>query len=237
MLGPATETYGVNKVTFIAVALPALFCVYLVAVAWESRSGEPSTALVVVTLVVVGGFGWLLYWLATVKVSLHPEGLSYHSWRGTQEMRWDEVEHFFYRAAKRSVNFIPIGTYYHFILKDRLGNKISFGNRIQSPRDVGQRLIEQTYQPLLAKMIDRLNNGEELDFGPIKVSRPNGLTVRKTFRNAQIPWDQLAEYRMDSGQFYLFKVGQKWGLGKRIGKIPNAFVLLGLLDTLYGRSA
>ena len=43
------------------------------------------------------------------------------------------IERFGYEAIKRSINFIPIGTYYLFRLRDAEGNKIRIGNRIERP--------------------------------------------------------------------------------------------------------
>ena len=57
----------------------------------------------------------------SIRVTLHSDGISYQSLFGEKEMRWDAMERFYYGATKQSVNFIPVGTYYHIKLVDAEG--------------------------------------------------------------------------------------------------------------------
>lgn len=211
------------------VSLIALAIVYFAL----NQRGDVGTVGWAVSLVAVGAVAWLFYWLFSLNVSLHPEGITYQSCLGAKEMRWDEVEKFYYSATRQSVNFIPIGTYYGFRLISKDGRKISFGNAIQRPGVAGNKLIELTGKPLFQRLADLYNAGTELDFGPIKLSRDGGFRLRRLFRWKQLPLNQVASYRIDAGRFYIFKVGQKYASGFAINQIPNAFVLLVLLDSIY----
>lgn len=238
MLSPPLHTFRANKVTVVCVAVFALFELLVVLSTHEpGRSNSPDWTSWTFTGAFLAVMAFLFLWLLSVRVSLHPEGISYQSFLGSKEMQWIDVERFYYGATKRSINFIPVGTYYHFKLIDRQGNKISFGNRIERPAELGSHLINHTYALLFAKAADLFNSGVELDFGPIRLSRERGLRIKKLFGFKEIPLDQVADYRMEHGYFYIFKVGQKRTTGPPTREIPNAFVLLGLLNALYERPA
>lgn len=227
MLGPPLDTFKPNKVPLVVVVLVALPIGFLLTIPTAERGARIFWASVLAVLVL------LFVWLLSLRVSLHQEGISYHSLLGEKEMRWDELEKFYYTAAKHSVNFIPIGTYYWFKLIDVHGRKLSFGNRIEHPSELGAKLIEHTTGSLLPKAADWYNNGVELDFGPLRISRPGGVKRKKWVGFKEIPWDQVASYAINEGRFYIWQVGEKRTSGYRLGKVPNAFVLLALLDEIF----
>lgn len=237
MFGTAMETYkGGGKALVFAVIL-ALIVRWFVRIALSDST--PMTPVDwVVSLAAVGAVAWIFYWLLSIRVSLHPEGIVYQSCLGSKEMRWEEVEKFYYSATRQRVNFIPVGTYYTYKLVGAGGKKISFGNRIARAGEAGTRLIELTGKPLFQFLADLYNSGAELDFGPIKLQRERGFRMKRHFRRWQeLPLNQVASYRIESGNVYIFKVGQKYSGGFAISQVPNAFVYLALLDAIYQPAA
>jgi len=241
MLGPPLEVFKGNKATLIATVaiyglIASVFCAPAVTPVFPPGFAI-YVGILLSPLVLIGG------WLLSIKVQIHPDGISYHSWFASKEVRLDELERLYYSSVKRSVNFIPIGTYYQFKLVDSNGNKLSFGNRVERPGVLGQKLIQHTLGPLLNKAARSLQSGQEADFGPIRASREHGLKVKKSAwlglksRIEEIPWDQVAEYRIEKGHFFIFRVGQKRATGHPISQVPNAFVLLALLDNIYKPAA
>ncbi len=232
MLNPALETLQGNKYLLGAFGVVAVLSL-LVFDLQAAHDKQDWTAVSVWLLLLGLGFAWVF----SVRLSLHPDGISYQSLLGAKEMRWDDVERFYYSARRQSVNFIPVGTYYNFKLVDREGRKLRFGNRVASTGEVGTKLIQFTFKPLLQKMAQRFDAGEEIDLGGITLSRTNGIMVKGLFKNKQLPLDQIAEYRIEKGHLYVFKVGDKRVNGVPINGIPNVFVLVGLLNIIYGRPA
>ncbi|MGD0922942.1 MAG: PH domain-containing protein [Terriglobia bacterium] len=237
MLSSPRETYGPNKIVLAVVALLGLGGLYLAYAVRDPKTDALTPGLLV--LVLVAPFVAIFIWLLSVGVTFHEDGITYKSWFGTREIRWGDVERFYFRAAKRSINFVPIGTYYYFKLRDRQGGRLSFGNRIAHPSEVGAKLIEYTFKPLLTTAAQAFDSGAELDFGEIRVSRGHGLKVKKPARWYQIgtrveeiPWNEVADYRIADGCFYVWRVGQKRTTGPEISRVPNAFVLKGLLDAV-----
>jgi len=184
-------------------------------------------------LVILALLAAALAWLFSLRVSIYSYGISKQTWFGSKQIRWYDIERFYYSATKRSVNFIPIGTYYSFKLVDREGNKIALTNSVERPSDLGQRLISSTFEPLYRKAAQLFDSGVELEFGPIRLSRDRGLKIKRLFTNKEIPLNQVSEYRIDKGHFYIFKKGEKRTTGPAISRIPNAYVLLGLLNAIY----
>ncbi|MGB0035391.1 MAG: DUF6585 family protein [Candidatus Acidiferrales bacterium] len=232
MLQPETETYRGNKITLTVTILVTLLVAYGVFLLLSERE-TLSLQKVLFCAPALGVPAFAVFWLFSLRVSLHPDGISKESFLGRKEMRWDDVNSFFYAATKRSVNFIPIGTYYSFRLIDRDGNKISFGNSVERPLDVGTKMIQYTHAPLLKKAAEQFDSGVELNFGPVRMSRAGGIKIKKLFREKQIAINEVASYRIDAGHLYIFKVGEKRTTGPAISQIPNAFVLIGLLNAIY----
>ncbi len=235
LMQPPFETFGTNKLTLGLVIAFALFYISVFISVFYSAFSEGSVEGVVLLfgLGLVGLFGLWIAWLLSIRVSLHENGIAYHSLFGSKEMLWDEVGRFYYSALKRSINFIPVGTYYSFKLQSSGGQRLSFGNRVERPEQLGSKLIQLTYPGLLQKCAAHFDGGIELEFGPVRLSRSGGIQIKKLFRIVKIPLESVAEYRIEAGSLYVFRVGQKRTTGISIGQIPNAFVLVGLLDAIY----
>lgn len=228
-MGPEMETYRGNKTTMAVIVILAIGGGMLLFGAIANPLFFPMRRVAYPLLVV---FASLFIWIKSVRVTIHTDGISYHSLFGEKEIRWDELERFEYGAIKQSVNFVPIGTYYHFKLVDSQGRKLRFGNRVESPAKLGPKIVEQSYPALFRKIADRYNSGEEVDFGAIRVSRTGGIKVKKVFGYKEIPWNQVSSYNIQQGYFYIWPVGVKRTRGPRIRQVPNAYVLLGLMNAV-----
>jgi hypothetical protein len=203
------------------------------ALVYLAFTGTPDNAFRILALTFLAVPVFFIIWLNSLRVTIHNDGMTYRSLFGEKEMRWDALESFGYEAIKRSINLIPVGTYYLFRLKDAEGKKMRIGNRIERPAKLGQKLIELTYPGLYRKVVDRYNTGEELDFGAIRLSKTGGLKIKKLFGWKEIPWDQVSSYAIQQGNFYIWRVGEKRTTGWGLHHVPNAFVLLGLLNSIF----
>jgi hypothetical protein len=225
------ETYRTDKVTLGLVITFALFNIWFLYIAFSG--GGVEGPLLLLGLVLISVFGLWIAWLLSVKVSLHENGIAYHSLFGSKEMLWDEVYRFYYSALKRSINLIPVGTYYSFKLQSSNGQWLSFGNRLEKPEQLGNRLIQLTYPMLFQKCASNFDSGVDVEFGPVRLSRSEGIQIKKVFRVVKIPLDSVVEYHIEEGSLYVFRVGQQGTTSVSIRQIPNVFVLVGLLDAIY----
>lgn len=231
MLGPEIETFRGNKIVMGLVVVLALGAGWLAYDAFTTN--PPDNSSKTFWLILLAVLVLLFFWLMSVQVRLHHDGISYRSLFGEKEMRWDAVERFYYSAIKRSVNFIPVGTYYYFKFVDSEGKKLRFGNRVERLGKLGPKLVEHSLPALFKKVADRFNNGEEVDFGAIRVSKAGGIKVKKLFGHEEIPWDQVSSYAIQTGHFYVWRKGEKRTRGPSLREVPNAFVLHGLLNSIF----
>ena len=158
MAAPVEETFRGNKITITVVTLLAVvFTALAYSVLSNPASRDFTTDLFF--LVILALLAAALAWLFSLRVSIYSYGISKQTWFGSEQIRWYDIERFYYSATKRSVNFIPIGTYYSFKLVDREGNKIALTNSVERPSDLGQRLISSTFEPLYRKAAQLFDSG------------------------------------------------------------------------------
>lgn len=235
--GPALATYRGNKIVIGLFTLLAAGSAFL---AWmslhTSGADSPGDYRIYVLLAIL--FAAYAVWTWKKFVSLHSEGIVYQNLRGETHMQWDEVEKFYYGATKRSVNFIPVGTYYTYKLLDHQGKKIVLGNAVEQPKALGQKLIELTSPPLLKQAAQQFDSGMDVDFGPIKLNRTKGLTVKKMLGGWKtIPLNEVHSYLIQIGQFCIYGADGKLHGAAGVANIPNVFVLQMLLDAIFAPKA
>ena len=234
MLGPVLDTYKTNiRMTAFAVVLALIFCTPL----WFAAQETDSRTARVIFLAVLAFFILLITERLTARAYLHGDGISYRSILSQKEIRWLEVARLYYGAHRVSVDFIPLGTFYQLKLLDQNGQQLSLGDRVSRTAQLAEKIAQYTYEPLLRKATDNFNRGEELDFGLVRISRSAGLKLKRWSGYTTIKWADLAAYKLDAGNFYLWRAGEKHTNGLPTERIPNAWVLLGLLNAVSNKKS
>ena len=230
MLGPELETYGPNvKVAIIALILGLLLCLpfWFGALDANSRTGWT------IFYIVAGFFALLVAQIVSARVWLHPDGISFRNIFGRKEMRWAEVERFYYSSHQVWAHSIPLGTFHQLKLVDEHGQKMSLGDRIGRTAELAGKLNRFTFGPLTQKATQRFTSGSELNFGAIRISKSDGLKIKGWFGLNEIPWHQLAAFHLDGDKFYFSRIGRKRPYIVPAKRMFNAAVLLGLLNTTH----
>ena len=233
MLGVPLETFRGNKIVMAVAALVAA------GIAWGfvEACADEGAACWMWMAVVLAPLGFLVYWLSSVEIIIHDGGISSKTCLGTKEMRWDDVTRFTYTATRQSVNFIPVGTYYQLNLEGQPGQKIRIGNRASGMEKLSTQLLQHTLPPLVRRAVEQFNSGLEVDFGSIRLSREGGFKSKGLFKTIEVPLDQVVDYRIEGGHFYVFRQGKKFAaISAPLAQVPNAFALLALLDSLFQRT-
>ncbi len=234
MLGVPVETFRGNKIVMMVVALITL------GVAWafvEGCQSEEASCWVWMVVFVVP-LAFLLYWLTTVEITIYDGGISSKTCLGSKEIRWEDVNKFTYSATRQSVNFIPVGTYYQLKVEGPQGQEISLGNRAAGMEKLATQMLQRTLPPLVRKAAEQFNSGAELDFGLIKLRRAGGFKSKGLFKFIEVPLNEVIDYRIESGHFYIFRQGKKFAaISAPLAQVPNAFALLAVLDSIFQRTA
>ena len=236
IFGQPVSSHGPNKIAvwiFAALTAGSLWLIWLdLHKTGPDKANGPADAAIHLTFAVLVASAAL--WVSRQRLTLYSEGLSYANLLGEKQFRWDDVHHFYYQATKRSINFIPIGTYYWFRLIDSQGQKIRFGSSLSQASVLADKLVELTQGPLLKRIAAQFDSGVNVGFGPIVVGKQSGIAIRKSFGGVKhIAWDEVHSFAIKSGRFYIWRAGENRTIGTAIAKVPNAFALLSLLNIIF----
>ena len=153
ILGSVSDTFGPNKQNALLIGCGGVVGAVVLFVLW-AQSGYTDRLMALGLLMVAGAAGALLYYMKGMKVTLHADGVSVYSFTDHTEMRWDQVERFYYHAVKLSINFIPTPTQYFFKLIDRQGRKLWLASSYARPQELAAKLVQFTQPHLLRKALD-----------------------------------------------------------------------------------
>jgi hypothetical protein len=226
-LGPPLQTYGPNiKVTAILGVVGLLLCLLVFAVAIEVR--DPTAWTIFYILAALYG-GTILRQLSS-RVWLHETGISWRGIRGQGEMRWLDFDRMYSGSYEIHAHYIPLGTFHRLKLVSTQGQKVSLGERIRGGDDLAKEIAKFTLKPLLQRAMQSFENGQEVDFGAIGVSRGEGMTVRKWYADKKIPWQEIEGYESNDAYFKIHRFKKHFAVSVLSEKISNAHVLRALLD-------
>src|SRR5260370_10644711 len=228
-LGPPLETYGPNlRVIAILLVLALLFCWLAFAVARDLR--DPTAWFVFYAL--SGAFAGIVCWHLVSRVWLHELGISYRGILGYGEIRWLELERFYFGSYEIHGQHIPLGTFYRLKLITTHGQKVSLGERVRHADELAERIAKFSFEPLMQKALQTFNCGGVVDFGAILVSRSVGVTIVKLFSYPKIPCQE------SEGSVLLYSHASFHRFHKRFAcrlasePVPNLPILLPLLHSV-----
>jgi uncharacterized protein DUF6585 len=225
-LGPTLRTYGPNiKVTAILGVVGVFPCLLAFAVAIEVR--DPIAWAIFYALFALYG-GMFLRQLSS-RVWLHETGISYRGILGHGEMRWLDLDRIYFGAYEVHAHYIPLGTFYRLGLVSRQGQKVSLGERVRHADELAQEIRKLTFKQLMEKATQIFENGQEVDFGGILVSRTEGLTVRRWLSDKNIPWPEIEGYEATDAYFKIHQFKKRFSVNVSSQKIANVHVLRALM--------
>jgi hypothetical protein len=225
--GLPLQTYGPNiKVTVILCIVGLLLCLLIFAVAIEVKDLTAWTIFYLAAALYGGGVMRQL----SSRVWLHETGISWRGIRGQGEMRWRDVERVYCGSYEIHAHYIPLGTFHRLKLVSAQGQKVSLGERIGGADDLAKEIAKFTLKVLLEKAMQNFENGQEVDFGKIIVSRNEGVTVRTWYDDKKIPWQEIEGYERNGAYFKIRRFKKHFAVSVSSEKIANAHVLHALLD-------
>jgi len=146
------------------------------------------------------------------------------------EMRWRDLERMYFGSYEIHAHYIPLGTFHRLKLVSTLGQKVSLGERIGGADSLGREIAKFTLKPLLEKALQSFENGQEVEFGKIIVSRNKGVTVRTWYDDKRIAWQEIESYACNDAYFKIHRFKKHFAVSISSEKIANAHVLHALLD-------
>jgi len=227
-LGPPLVAFGPSlRITTVLSLFGLVVCLLAFGVAYETSD----TTAWRIFFSLAAAFAGLLLWQLSFRAAIHDSGISCRNIFFTKEMRWLEVDSFYYSAANVRVNFIPLGAFYRLKLRSVHGHSISFSNHISRHEELMTTIVQSTFKPLAEKALQSFDSGSVVNFGAICLGRWEGVTLRKLFFNRIIRWQEINSYDVDAGGI-TFYLRNKLLSSRTIssGSIANPHVLKFLLD-------
>ncbi len=216
--------YPVLAVLLIATAIALVF------VAADAQMAVKDVGLLVFLRVIAGIFCLLAvviairwYRLKGSSLTVFEKGIA-HRLRGkTHFFRWREVQYVTVRATK--LLNLPIRRTW---VKVSLAPKITlkFTDHYKEVFALGINLLTLTTSEMVPLVIAKMERGETVDFGALKVGR-DGL--RRRF--GKLSWSEVGAAELSAGQVVIKKKGRRipWGRLHSF-QIKNLFVFLAVLE-------
>jgi len=221
--------YRFNKdILILTIALEFLFIFIFIISLLDKKTDSNLILFIILTLVIVLLF---IKWLFSIRVKISIDSISYLSIFSSQNIKFKELEEFYYKCIERNLNYFPIGVYYKFTLIDENKNKICLGNRINKVRQIGDELINITFPVLYKKATYILNNDGALQYGPIYLDNDK-IIIDNSFGSTEISLEHISSFILNEGKLCIQSNKLNFYDSIPIEKIPNVFVLIELVNNL-----
>jgi hypothetical protein len=226
-LGAVVRSFGPNIKTAVAVILVGTFVPWL-------------TYMLVVGLNLA--FAWIIFYSISVGLGLlilshlwfriwvHESGISYRGILGYGEIRWSDLDRIYFGSYSVHAHYFPLGTFYRLRLISRQGNKLSIGERIGGADELADLIQSYTLTQLFPRALREFENGQEVDFGNIRVNRKIGIRYYKWFSWHEIRWKDWTEYGVSDTHVNLRSEGKLFQVNIAAEKVANVHVLEHLFD-------
>lgn len=233
---PIAEHQRMKKSSFVFTVVPyvcfALGIFFLIAGFLTTGSIKESAASLILTLIFFAG--GLPLWITArrerdLSLRTYADGFVYR--RNNQETvaLWNDVATVCEAAESRSVNGIPVGTFYKYTIELKDGKRIGTSERLAAMETFGRTIRGQLFPRLFVETVEHYNAGADVNFGEISVNKA-GIAYRRKF----LPWADLRETQLINGHLKIIGTdGKKAWATMALAKIPNNFVLTALLDDIF----
>ena len=225
-LGPALQTFGPSlRITAILLVIGFLFCGLAYAVAHEIQDRTAWAVFDALTL----GFGVYLSRHLASRVWLHETGISYRNILGYGEVHWEELEQIYFGSIELHVHWIPLGTFDKFKVVTSQQKKISFPGDIRNAGVLNDAASQRTFERLYRKAVEEFNSGSDLNFGAIRVSPVQGVSIKGLLFSRKIAWRDVAAFQVDNYFMDFERVGKQFPVKVATERVANTRVLHALL--------
>ena len=198
------ETYSFNKVRFAVGLLAFLWLAW--ATLADNRELTTNRHEVAIEALLALAVAAVLVWLATVRLEVGRNGLTYKSLTGTRSIRWRDTSQLFISWRQRYLaRIIPWYRAFRVEVVDRRGTRLVFGNRLQGIAAVAERIGEVAAEQLTPLLLAELGAGRSVDFGAVTVSQKAGVQVQG---QPAVKWADLVSVELTDSEL---------GIARRLG--------------------
>lgn len=169
---------------------------------------------------------WLILRVSGRSLEVHSTWFDYRTSTEFLRARWDQVDTIYSTPAGICGRRRPMGRYeYRFEI---CGRRVDAGTAVGADAYLGKVLAEQTLPHLFDRSVALLRAGRPVHFGRI-ILEPQALVVR-SLPSRCVDLDAIGTHRLARGKLALEVKGRRRPLCLPLGRVPNARVLIDLLD-------
>ncbi len=170
----------------------------------------------------------MLAFLLSLKLVLSDRGIRYRSLLKLQELSWPEIREIYFAKGRRSAFFaVPLWAHCRYVLVSGRGARMIFGSRFRRASFAGDQVVMWTAQQIYRRAAERFNRGQEVPFGPVRVSQ-KGVRV-EGWKAGFYAWTDLVGVDETAGGLFLKLRDGGIAGGRGLAHIPNPHVLAQIL--------
>ena len=154
----------------------------------------------------------------STRVLVYPSGLVYQRGRRALSIPWQEVAAIRTQGPWFGLRVLGVTRPLSMIIEIADGETVKFTQELSDFKTLVETVKQRVYPPMLRVLTERFNQGEAINFGPLKL-HPEGIRLAERM----IPWDQFGRAVLEGGQLTLLP-RQESSLSRiRISaaKVPN----------------
>jgi hypothetical protein len=183
--------------------------------------------------------GSALFWAWRIRVRwpeaavVFRDGLAHYDGRQVRTFKWGELAMILMRVTKTSYYGIPTGTVRQYTITDRTGTRLKLDNSLAKVEDLMKQVMDGAYPHILARDRQAFSAGQRLQYGPISISRDEGVQQGKK----RLAWSEIARVAVNDGTVTIKpkKGGLFAGLGASVAAIPNVYAFLAIVGEMAER--
>ncbi|MFZ5885231.1 MAG: DUF6585 family protein [Chloroflexota bacterium] len=178
-------------------------------------------------LIGAGGYwAWTLFSRWNEVAVLYQNGFAHFNGRDVTSFQWNDITSITAKVTRMTVyHFIPAGTMRKYIFESPSA-RLKLDGTLSGVDELVNQIRQNVFPIMVNRLSQELNAGKTLSFGPISISRTEGIRSK----NKKYAWADVAGLRVVNG--ILEVVPKKKGLFGRIssdiGFIPNLDILIAL---------
>jgi hypothetical protein len=163
---------------------------------------------------------------------VYQNGLAYRDRKGMRAWRWDEFGSMTSAVTKHYTNGIYTGTTHTYTLTKRNGESFKLNDTITEVEKLANEIRQHIFPLLYDLYAQAYNQGQALIFGPVKLSKAEGIRIGKKV----YAWNEIEQVAIQKGILSVKKKGGRWfsGANAAAASIPNLEVLLSIIDQVKG---
>jgi hypothetical protein len=175
---------------------------------------------------------WSVYSNWRKAAVVYQNGLAYRDRKGLRSWRWDEVNSLTSAVTKHYTNGIYTGTTHVYTLIKKDGEKLVLNDTIGNIEELAATINKHIFPLLYEEFAQAYNQGQVCLFGPVKLSKANGIQIGKKV----YPWNEVMQVAIQKGVLSVKKKDGGWfsGASTPASSVPNLQVMLSIIDQVVG---